>query len=155
VKRLQHWFALAVLGSTLSVQAGVKDNRYEGNIFVIYGGNGYIIPPRTTLEASVKRGQPVMLIFYVNDSKDCKAYTPVITRLQVQFEREVNFIALHVDSLPEVIDTAAGRYYTGQIPYTVLFDRAGKVVYQAAGMHTYNQLLPYFNQMVVPATAQP
>jgi len=146
----QQWFISGVTliaALSLGVQAGIKDNRYEGNIFVIYGGNGFIIPPKTTLEASIERGQAVMLIFYVNDSKDCKAYTPAITRLQVEFDQQVNFIALHVDGLPELSGTKAKQYFKGQIPYTVLFNRQGKIIYEAAGVRPYAELLPYLRQM--------
>ncbi|WP_218080677.1 thylakoid membrane photosystem I accumulation factor [Anthocerotibacter panamensis] len=150
------WLGLLLLGASLGipVQAGLKDNSYEGDIFVIYGGNGYIASPRTTLEQSLERGQPVMLLFYVNDSKDCKAYAPAVSRLQVEFEREVNFIALNVDGLPELPKTEAQRYFKGQVPYTVLIDRTGKVLYQASGAKTYNELRPLLKQ-VAQKTAPP
>ncbi len=142
------WLISFVLLSATAVQAGLKDNTYEGNIFVIYGGNGEIIPPRKTLEESLQRKQAVMLIFYVNDSKDCKVYTPIITRLQVEFNREVNFIALNVDALTDLNNSQAAKYFTGKVPHTVLFDKQGKKIYEFSGTKTYLQLKPYLTQMV-------
>jgi len=145
------WMLGILLAAMLAGQAGagIKDDHYEGNIFVIYGGNGAIIPPRTTLAESRRRGEPVMLVFYVNDSKDCKAYTLAVTRLQVGFERAVNFVALHADSLGDVQDAEAAKYFKGVLPYTVLFDGKGRVVYEKAGVSPYQELLPHFQKMVI------
>jgi thiol-disulfide isomerase/thioredoxin len=131
----------------LPVWAGVTDNKYEGDIFVIYGGNGSLVPPRTTLEEARKRKEPVLLLFYVNDSKDCKAYAATITRLQVEFNRGVSFIVLQVDALQDLGASKSGQYFRGAVPHTVLFDRNGKVLFEKSGIFTYAQLKPYFVRM--------
>ena len=119
-----------------SALAGKNDDLYEGNnIFILYGGNGAIIQPRTTLEESKKRSQPVMLFFYVNDSRDAKQMSPVVSQLQVNYEKQVNFIAINADAFvgfPE--QKEARKYYQGKVPHMLIFDRTGKLTYSALGV---------------------
>jgi thiol-disulfide isomerase/thioredoxin len=107
-----------------SALAGKNDDLYEGNnIFILYGGNGAIIQPRTTLEESKKR------------SRDAKQMSPVISQLQVNYEKQVNFIAINADAfvgLPE--QKEARKYYQGKVPHTLIFDRTGKLTYSALGV---------------------
>jgi len=53
--------------------ASLTDDHFEGNIFVLYGGNGSLVPPKVTLAKSLA-GTDQLLVFYVDDSSDCKQY---------------------------------------------------------------------------------
>jgi peroxiredoxin len=116
--------------------AGQNDDLYEGNnIFILYGGNGAIIQPRATLEESKKRKQPVVLFFYANDSRDAKQMSPIISQLQVFYEKKVNFIAINADALAGLPEQKEARkYYQGKVPHTFIFDGAGKLTYEGLGV---------------------
>jgi len=45
------------------------DDRFDGNIFVLYGGNGSLVPPKVTLAKSLAGDRPTLLVFYVDDSR--------------------------------------------------------------------------------------
>ncbi|MEN9521418.1 MAG: hypothetical protein RLZZ381_4006, partial [Cyanobacteriota bacterium] len=72
---------------TSPVSASINDDRYEGNIYVLFGGNGSLVPPRMDLPTSLKREKPAILVFYVDDSSDCKQFSGVVTRLQEFYGR--------------------------------------------------------------------
>ncbi|MBE9166265.1 thylakoid membrane photosystem I accumulation factor [Pleurocapsales cyanobacterium LEGE 06147] len=122
--------------STSPAWAGLNDDKYEGNIFLIFAGNGGIVPPRLSLVQSFQRQLPTLLVFYLDDSSDCKQFSFVITRLQDTYGRAVSFIPISVDSLPvksTYTPEEPGYYYEGVVPQTVLFDRKGKVVFNGRG----------------------
>lgn len=116
--------------------AGLTDDHYDGNIFALYGGNGSLVPPRVTLAQSLQRPQPTLLVYYINDSSDCKAYTTVVSQLQAYYGRAADFIPIDVDSIPPQDSYSAsepGYYYQGLVPQTVLLDATGKIVFNQAG----------------------
>lgn len=123
--------------------AGFNDDRYDGNIFALYGSNGGIIPARTTLEKSIQQGIPAVVVLYIDDSFDCKQYAPVIASLQVRYGMGVNFLVYNVDALDlEATEdpTNPARFYSGQVPQTLLFDRQGDVIYQSIGNRPIDEL---------------
>ena len=65
--------------------AGIDDDRYDGNVFVLYAGNGSLVPAKISLADSLKANKPAMLVFYVDDSSDCKKYSTVISQLQAYY----------------------------------------------------------------------
>jgi len=69
-----HWTGTAI--------AAIDDDRYDGNIFVVYAGNGSLVPPHLTLAESFQRKLPVILVYYLDDSKDCKQYAFIVSRMQ-------------------------------------------------------------------------
>lgn len=116
--------------------ANVDDDRYEGNIFALYAGNGAIIPPRTTLEQALMRQRPALLHFYIDDSRDCKQFSIVVSQLQRFYGRAADFIVLDVDALPvkeNYEPTEAAYYYKGFVPQTLIIDEDGKVVFDGVG----------------------
>lgn len=116
--------------------AALNDDHFDGNIFALYGGNGSLVPPRVTLAQSLQRSQPTLLVYYINDSRDCKAYTTVISQLQAYYGRAADFIPIDVDSIsPQTSFTASepGYYYQGLVPQTVLLDATGEVIFNQAG----------------------
>ncbi len=123
--------------------AGLNDDRYEGDIFTLYAGNGSLVPPKVTLEQAFERKRPTILIFYVDDNSDSKQYSTVVSQLQAFYGRATDIIALRVDAIPPkktYAKTEAGYYYSGVVPQTVLFDETGKVVLNQKGSIPYEQL---------------
>lgn len=116
--------------------AGIDDDRFDGNIFALYAGNGAIVPPRTTLADSIQRHKPALLVFFVDDSKDCKQFSPVVSQLQGFYGKVVDFIPINVDALPvkpNYSPTEPGYYYAGVVPQTVVINQDGKVALNAKG----------------------
>ena len=134
---------LLVLGLASPAWAGVNDDRYEGNIFPLYAGNGYLVPPRVTLKQSIERETPSVVTFYIDDSQDCKQFAPVLSSVDAFYGRVVNIIPITVDSIPvkdEYEPTEVGYYYKGYVPQTVVFDAQGKVLLDEKGIIAYEQI---------------
>jgi hypothetical protein len=123
--------------------AGLTDDRYDGNIFPLYAGNGYLVPPRVTLAQSLEAHTPAVLVLYVDDSSDSKAFSPVISRLDAYYGRAANLIPVTADSIPpkeRYEPTEPGYYYKGLVPQTVVFDKGGKVLLNKTGMVPYEEI---------------
>jgi peroxiredoxin len=122
--------------------AGINDDRYEGNIFILFAGNGSLVPPRISLAESLKRETPAILVFYVDDSSDCKQFSGVVSRLQEYYGRAANIIPVSVDSLAKSNYTPEepGYYYQGVVPQTVVLNKRGKVVYDGRGQVPYEEI---------------
>ena len=101
---------LLLLG-TPSALAGLNDDKYDGNIFAIYAGNGSLVPPRVSLAEALKRQRPALLVFYLDDSSDCKYYSIVVSRLQGPYGRVAAFIPVNIDTLspPTTYTSALNR----------------------------------------------
>jgi len=126
-----------------SALAGIKDDSFEGNIFVLYGGNTSLATPKVTLERSLERDRATLLVFYVDDSSDSKQYAPVLTRLQALYGRAVDFIPANVDLIPTkstYTPTEPGYYYKGGVPQVVVFDKSGEVVLNQKGQVPFEQI---------------
>ncbi len=134
---------LFVLGMP-SALAGISDDRYDGNVFVLYGGNASLVPAKITLEKSLQQSdRATLLVLYLDDSSDCKQYAPVVSRLQAFYGRATYIIPVNVDTIPpksSFAPTEAGYYYKGVVPQVVLFDRAGKIVLNKKGQVPYEQV---------------
>lgn len=130
--------------------AGLNDDRYDGDIFTLYAGNGSLVPPKATLEQALERKIPTILIFYVDDNSDSKRYSAVVSQLQAFYGRVTNLIALRVDAIPPkktYAKTEAGYYYSGAVPQTVVFDETGKVVLNQKGSTSYEQIDDVLRQL--------
>jgi len=129
--------------NVMGASALLEDDRYDGDIFALYAGNGAIVPPRSTLQNSLKAGKPTVLVFYLDDSADCKTYALTVSRIQEFYGRAMDISAIRVDSLP-VKETyepnEAGYYYRGFVPQTVIFDGEGKVRLDEVGNTDYGQI---------------
>jgi peroxiredoxin len=128
---------------TSPVSASINDDRYEGNIYVLFGGNGSLVPPRMDLPTSLKREKPAILVFYVDDSSDCKQFSGVVTRLQEFYGRAASIIPVSVDSFidrEKYSPDEPAYYYSGVVPETVILDRQGKVVYDGKGQVPYEEM---------------
>lgn len=130
--------------------AGLHDDRFDGDIFALYAGNGSIVPPKVTLAEAFQRKRPILLVFYVDDSQDCKEYSLVVSQLQNFYGRVAEFMPIRVDSLTQKATkdpTDPAYYYKGFVPQTVLFDGNGKVVLNETGQISLEQVDDVFREV--------
>lgn len=123
--------------------AGLEDDHFDGNIFALYAGNGSLVPPRVALADSLKHQKPALLVFYVEDSRDCKQFAGVVSQLQAYYGKAADFIPINADSLAPKSSykpTDVGYYYAGVVPQTVVINQAGKVVLNAKGMVSFESI---------------
>lgn len=130
--------------------ASLTDDHYDGNIFPLYAGNGSLVPPKVTLAESFRRKRPSLLVFYIDDSSDCKTYVSVVSRLDEFYGWAADFIPVSVDTIlpkAQYEPTEPGYYYKGYAPQTVLLDQYGKVRLSAKGMLPYEQVDDVFREV--------
>ncbi len=123
--------------------AGIDDDKYDGNVFVLYAGNGSLVPAKISLADSLKVNKPALIVYYIDDSSDCKKYSTVISQLQGYYGKAASFIPVTVDSLTldqKYPNTEAGYYYGGTVPQTVLIDKKGKVRLNQAGQISFEKI---------------
>ena len=123
--------------------AGIDDDKYDGNVFVLYAGNGSLVPARISLADSLKAKKPALLVYYIDDSTDCKKYSTVISQLQAYYGKAASFIPVTVDSLAldkKYANTEDGYYYGGTVPQTVVIDKAGKVRLNQTGQISFEKM---------------
>lgn len=123
--------------------AGIEDDKYDGNVFVLYAGNGSLVPAKISLADSLKASKPALIVFYVDDSTDCKKYSTTISQLQGYYGKAASFIPVTVDSLAldqKYANTEAGYYYGGTVPQTVIIDKQGKVRLNEAGIVSFEKV---------------
>jgi thiol-disulfide isomerase/thioredoxin len=116
--------------------AGLDDDRYDGNIFALYAGNGSLVPPRSTLAEALAAGRVAVVVYYLDDSSVSKRFAPVVSELQRQWGNSVELIPLVTDPLQDRKAEGAddpATYWKGTIPQVVVFDRSGKVAFDASG----------------------
>lgn len=130
--------------------AGLQDDHYDGNIFPLYAGNGSIVPPRVRLSEAFQRDKPTLLVLYIDDSRDCKEFSAVVSQLDAYYGRVADFIVTDVDSIaPKAAyePTEPGYYYKGFVPQTVLFDAQGNVVLNETGIIPYERVDDEFRKI--------
>lgn len=135
---------------TAPAWAGIDDDRFDGNIFALYAGNGALVPPRTTLADSIQRHKPALLVFFVDDSSDCKQFSPVVSQLQGFYGKVVDFIPINVDAIPvkdSYRPTEPGYYYAGVVPQTVVINQDGKVALNAKGKVAFEAVDDVFREV--------
>jgi thiol-disulfide isomerase/thioredoxin len=133
-----------------SALAGLTDDRFDGNIFPLYAGNGSLVPPRFTLAESLKRDKPTLLVLYVDDSSDCKAYASVISQIDAFYGRAADLLAIDIDSLPvkdNYKPSEPGYYYKGLVPQTVLFNQSGEVMLNETGALPFERIDDVFREV--------
>lgn len=135
---------------TAPAYATLTDDRFDGTIYALYAGNGSLVPPKVKLTDSFKRKKPALLVFYTDDSSDCKQFAIVVSNLQEYYGREADFMPIFIDSLPEKPSpdiTNPSHYYKGFVPQTVLLDQSGKVVYDAKGQVPFEEVDDAFRKV--------
>jgi len=120
--------------------ANLDDDRLDGNIYVVYAGNGSLVPPRLSLAESLKRKTPAILVYYLDDSRDCKQFAIVVSRLQEFYGRAASIIPISVDAIrvkSSYSPNEPGYYYEDVVPQTVVLDENGKVAFNGKGQVKY------------------
>jgi len=133
-------FAIWTSCFELNSWASLDDDRLDGNIFVLYAGNGSLVPAKLSLADANIRKMPTILVYYLDDSKDCKGFSVVVSRLQEFYGRAVSIIPVNVDSLAikdKYQPTEVGYYYKGKIPQTVILNDQGKQIFSVTGNVKY------------------
>jgi hypothetical protein len=126
------WF----ISSPFNALAAIDDDRFDGNIFALYAGNGSLVPSPVTLAESLQGERPTLVTYYLEDSSDCKKFSAVISEIQAYYGRVIDIIPVNVDSIPlqgPFSSTEPGAYYRGKIPQTVLFNAKGEKVLDVVG----------------------
>ena len=130
------------------VFAGISDDNYDGNIFVLYAGNGSLVPPKLNLKQSLELGKPAVLVFYIDDSKDCKKYAYSLNRLQAKYTPAISIIPINADSLQP--STPEAKYYRQLVPQTVVIDRQGKVILDRMGSDVIEEVESALEKVLQP-----
>jgi len=121
----------------------MNDDRFDGNIFALYAGNGSLVPPRSRLKDSLRNHRVAIILFYLDDSRDSKAFAPSYSQLQAWYGRAADLIPISVDSfLPDTpydIDQEA-YYYRGQIPQVVILNQQGEKIFDEVGQIPYEAM---------------
>ncbi|ABA23883.1 conserved hypothetical protein [Trichormus variabilis ATCC 29413] len=123
--------------------AGINDDVYDGNMFVVYAGNGSLVPSRFTLAQSLAEHKPIFLAFYLDDSSDCKQYAIVISRVQEFYGKAAEIIPISVDTISSkktYEPTEPGYYYSGGVPQVVVFNQSGEVVLNKQGQVPFEEI---------------
>lgn len=130
--------------------ASLTDDRFDGNIFALYAGNGSLVPPKVPLEQALAKHKPAIVLFFIDDSADCKRFASLYSQLQAGYGRAAEFIPIDADTvLPDkTYDVTDSRhYYRGQVPQLVVFDQSGKVVFDQSGQTEYEVIDDRLRQM--------
>ncbi|MBD2345254.1 thylakoid membrane photosystem I accumulation factor [Anabaena subtropica] len=123
--------------------AGVNDDIYDGNMFVVYAGNGSLVPSKFTLAQSLADKRPTVLAFYLDDSRDCKQYAIVISRIQEFYGKVTEIIPISVDTITSkktYEPTEPGYYYSGGVPQVVVFNQSGEVILNKQGSVPFEEI---------------
>ena len=118
------------------VQAALNDDRYDGNIYALYAGNGSLVPPANTLEESLAEGRTAVIVYYLDDSAASKRFAPVVSELQRLWGRRIDLLPLTTDPLQGRASTGSddpAQYWHGAIPQVVVIDPKGRVVFDQDG----------------------
>ena len=134
--------------------AALDDDRYDGNIFALYAGNGSLVPPRSSLAQARLDGRVTVLVYYLDDSSASKRFAPVVSELQRLWGQAVELIPLVTDPLqnrPIEGPADPAGYWNGTIPQVVIFDSNGKLVFDASGQVNVDAI----NSVISAATGIP
>jgi len=149
--KIIQWILIALIFlSPYKANAYRDTDSYDGNIFPIYAGNGAIVPPKTTLKDSLNNKRVSVLFFYLDDSSDSKAMSPVISGLDLIWRENIDIIALTTDELQNEeksdLPTEPNFYWNGLIPQTIILDSNGQVKFDKNGMVDFGELNKIISQ---------
>jgi hypothetical protein len=125
-----------VSGLAAPAHAALDDDRYDGNIFALYAGNGSLVPPRSSLAQALEDQRVTVVVYYLDDSSVSKRFAPVVSELQRLWGQTIELIPLVTDPLqnrPIEGPADPAGYWNGTIPQVVIFDGNGKLVFDASG----------------------
>ena len=146
--------ALALGGAAAPAAASLDNDRYDGNIFALYAGNGSLVPPRISLAQSLAEHRVAVVVYYLDDSAVSKRFAPVVSELQRLWGNAIDLIPLVTDPLQNRADGGVSdpaHYWDGFIPQVVVFDSDGRVVFDRHGQVSVDAI----NAAVSEATGIP
>lgn len=146
--------AMGLLWAPGPAAASLENDRYDGNIFALYAGNGSLVPPRSTLAQSLAEHRVAVLVYYLDDSSVSKQFSPVVSELQRVWGNAVDLIPLVTDPLQNRPDGGASdpaHYWDGLIPQVVVINSDGQVVFDRHGQVSVDAI----NTAVSEATGIP
>ena len=127
---------LGLLSGPQPARASLDNDRYDGNIFALYAGNGSLVPPRVTLADALAEKRVTVLVFYLDDSAVSKRFAGVVSELQRVWGGTIELLPLVTDPLQGRADegpTDPLHYWQGSIPEVVVLGTDGQVVFRGAG----------------------
>ena len=145
---------VALLLLVSPAQAVLNDDNYDGNIYALYAGNGSLVPPANTLEATLADQRTAVIVYYLDDSAVSKRFAPVVSELQRLWGRSIDLLPLTIDPLQGRQPTGAAdpaSYWRGQIPQVVVIDPKSEVVFDQEGQVTLGSI----NEAISRATGLP
>ncbi|MCP9836642.1 thylakoid membrane photosystem I accumulation factor [Cyanobium sp. N.Huapi 1H5] len=145
---------LGLLWAPGEAAASLENDRYDGNIFALYAGNGSLVPPRSSLAQSLDEHRVAVLVYYLDDSSVSKQFSPVVSELQRVWGNAVDLIPLVTDPLQNRPDGGVAdpaHYWDGLIPQVVVIDGSGRVVFDRHGQVSVDAI----NTAVSDATGIP
>ncbi|MEB3304075.1 MAG: thylakoid membrane photosystem I accumulation factor [Cyanobacteriota bacterium] len=127
---------VVLLGWPLGAQASLDNDRYDGNIFALYAGNGSLVPPRLTLAEALSDHRVTVLVYYLDDSAVSKRFAGVVSELQRVWGNSIELLPLVTDPLQGRRDEGPSdplHYWRGVIPQVVVLGQGGQVQFEASG----------------------
>lgn len=145
---------LALMLIALPAQAIRETDSYDGNIFALYAGNGSLVPPAVTLADSQQEGRTSVIVYYLDDSRTSKAFSPAVSELQRLWGNSVDLLPLTTDALQgratnERSDPA--HYWHGIVPQVVVINGDGQLLLDEEGQVPLEQI----NAAISEATGLP
>ena len=146
--------AMGLLWAPGPAAASLENDRYDGNIFALYAGNGSLVPPRSSLAQSLAEHRVAVVVYYLDDSSVSKQFAPVVSELQRLWGNGIDLIPLVTDPLQNRPDGGAAdpaHYCDGLIPQVVVIGSDGRVVFDRHGQVSVDAI----NAAVSEATGLP
>ncbi len=128
--------SLVVIASPWAAWASLDDDRYDGNIYALYAGNGSLVPPPLSLAEARADHRVTVLVYYLDDSAVSKRFAGAVSELQRVWGNTIELMPLVTDPLqgrPDGGDDDPAHYWRGVIPQVVVISAEGRVVFDASG----------------------
>ena len=144
------------LGFGSAAEASLDNDRYDGNIFSLYAGNGSLVPPRSSLALALEQHRVAVVVYYLDDSSVSKRFAPVVSELQRLWGNSVELIPLVTDPLqnrPDQGPSDPAHYWHGHIPQVVVFSPEGRVLLDQEGqvpLDTINDAISEATGITIP-----
>jgi hypothetical protein len=133
------WGLLICLGLTgwpALAGASLDNDRYDGNIFALYAGNGSLVPPRLSLAEAMDDHRVTLLVYYLDDSAVSKRFAGIVSELQRVWGGTIELMPVVTDPLqgrPDAGPTDPLHYWRGVIPQVAVIGANGQLLYEASG----------------------
>ncbi len=145
---------LALVLMALPAQAIRETDSYDGNIFALYAGNGSLVPPAVSLADSQQSGRTSVIVYYLDDSRTSKAFSPAVSELQRLWGNSVDLLPMTTDALQGRATndrTDPAHYWHGIVPQVVVIDGDGQLLFDEEGQVPLEQI----NAAISEATGLP